>query len=121
MLPLMSYKQNSFLSTCKKLEYEYLVDGTPEKPDFLSVERCSFGTDETKTARPDPEIDFLSFADVPQHLALTAVPGQGEVDEVAHGHAEVDAVEEPDEVAGLWQHDAEDGGEGHDHVYRVDP
>ena len=87
----------------------------------MPVEGRCFGTDETEAARPDPEIDFLSFTDVPEHLTLTAVPGQGEVDKVAHGHAEVDAVEEPDEVAGLRQHDAEDGGEGHDHVNRVDP
>ena len=76
-----------------------MIHSASKEPDLPPVEGRRLRADQAEAARPDPEIDLLALADVPQHLALTPVPGQGQVHEVAHGHAEVDPVEEPDEVA----------------------
>ena len=98
-----------------------MIHCASKEPDLSPVEGRRLRADQAEAARPDPEVDLLALTDVPQHLALTPVPGQGQVHEVAHGHAEVDPVEEPNEVAGLRQHDAEDGCQGDDHVNGVDP
>ena len=99
----------------------YLIHSASKEPDLPPVEGRRLRADQAEAARPDPKVDLVPLSYVPQHLTLAAVPGQSQVHKVAHGHAEVDPVEEPNEVAGLRQHDAEDGCQGDDHVNGVDP
>ena len=102
------------------LDIRHLEDRRLHEADPALGQGRSRGTDETAATWAHP-VDHVPALDLLQHGSFTAVPGHGQLYKVAHCHAQVDAIEQPDKAAGFGQDNAEHGEEGHHEVYGVYP